>query len=221
MITVGIPIGPFPSCKTWLEECIISALHQLKPGDEILLVLDYTDLPENLEWVNTYDSISMISTPWRVGVAHAFNFCVSVARNDLVVMLGSDDVLLDGALEACRNAWRNIKDPLGYYWFPIQYSDGEQQALPCNAAMVHKKLWDHCGGFPIETATGAMDAALVSIFMVHPDAGHMYRVCQDPIYWVRRHPYQDTSTKGPWQGVILETRDILAKTWKKPTWTNR
>ncbi len=215
-ISVAVPVGPYPGCKRWLSDCLDSVKEQLGPDDEVILVDDYARLP--LCWIG--GQVTIYKLPWRLGIAAAFNVGVAVARNDLVIMLGSDDMLLPGALEAARAAWARHRDPLGYYYFAVRYEDGEEQDLPCHAAMVTKALWKHTGGFPPESVVGAMDAAFVSVLLAQQgDAGRLIRVDDRPLYWVRRHPGQDTAKRGPWQGVILQTRDILTRTWRKAEWT--
>ena len=156
--------------------------------------------------------------PFRLGVAHAFNFGVILDPSDYTIMLGSDDTLEPDCIEECERAlyvWR--KNPYAYYYLGVKYMDtGEIQISPCNAAMVGKPLWRRTGGFPIESASGAPDAALVSILLAHGErAGWLYPGADGkPLYNYRRHAETDTAGRGPWQGVILETRDLVTRLWK-------
>jgi hypothetical protein len=98
----------------------------------------------------------------------------------------------------------------------VRYSDtGETQELACNAAMVTKSLWRRTGGFPIQSASGAPDAALLSIIIGnYPRAGRHWPVADGkPLYNYRRHVEADTASKASWQRVILETRDLVTREW--------
>ena len=215
MITVAIPVGPFPGCVKWLDEAIDSCLQQTPAVGEILLIDDMAGLPDNYRGCTTY------KTPWRIGPAAAFNFGVALAKYERVIMLGSDDKLLPGCIDICNKAYTKNKEQDAYYWFNIVYNDGEEQGAACNAAMVTKGLWCFNGGFPVESACGAMDSILISIMLKNDGkAGWFFHIMGPPIYWVRRHPEQDTAYRGPWQGVIFSTRNILTEIWTKPEWPN-
>lgn len=215
-ITVSIPVGPHPSNRRWLQEAIDSLAEQTVQPEEILLVLDggSHDITMSLT-TPLWPAISEHITPWPSGVANAFNVGVAVARNELVVMLGSDDKLLPHAIEHAWAAWIHFRDRHGYYYFGVEYSDGKQQNLPCNAAMVSKELWKHTGGFPIEGAVGACDTLLISKMMAAKGRlGHLWsifdlsRTCD---YWYRQHDETDTRVRGKWAGVIDQIRRIITE----------
>lgn len=155
-------------------------------------------------------------SPWYLGVAHAFNFGVALADNEHVVMLGSDDTLEPNCIEECEKA---KLDGLYYQYFPLRYMDtGEIQNIACNAAMVTKELWRHTGGFPVQSASGAPDCALLSIMMARPggEAGQIVRIGNgEPLYNYRRHNETDTARNyQKWEKVILATRDLVTKDWQ-------
>lgn len=226
MISVAIPIGPYSTSAKYLEECLDSIRTQTQKPSEIVFVDDmaYTTMWRNI--LSTVVAkggledvrISVIDNPWLMGVAASFNIGVATASNDLVIMLGADDMLLPKCIEQCTKAWLAHKNPLGYYHLDVQYNTGEIQDLPCNAAMVHKRLWSHTGGFPPETSVGAPDAAFISILLTHASAGKLIRIGGGPLYWVRRHAEQDTARRGPYQGAILALRNLLSLGWHKPEW---
>ncbi len=227
MITVVIPVGPDPVYREYLDEAIHSARTQTCPPSEILLVDDQAHLQST--WYSCDCPTLAVEgiihqriwrTPWLSGVAHSFNFGVALARNDLVFMLGSDDRLEPWCLEDCVRAYEtNMKRP-AYYWVDVQYSDGEQQALACNAAMVHKDLWRSSGGFPVESAVGPCDTMLMSILLTHPEAGSCYHVeSKTPPYWYRRHAQTYSRVRGSKFGdVHAPIRDMVTKLWRKPPW---
>jgi hypothetical protein len=137
-------------------------------------------------------------------------------------MMGADDWLLPDCIQALKNSYTRHQRLRGYYYVAIQYYQNgiaqEVQTVPCNAAMVSKSLWRHTGGFPPEVGVGAPDAAFISCMMVHSDMGQLIPVDGGPWYAVRRHPNQDTAMRGPYQGAILEVRNILTRDWKPTNW---
>lgn len=231
-ITVVIPVGPDPVYRRYLKEAIESVQAQTLPPAELLFIDDQAGLPD--EWFRTtwahhltdfnIDG-AMWRTPWLSGVAHSFNFGVALAKHDLVFMMGSDDRLEPHCLQDCWNAWQDTGGKPGYYWVDVRYSDDEpDQALACNAAMVHKEMWRSSGGFPVESAVGPCDTMLVSILMVHGDAGAMYHVeSKTPPYWYRRHDQTYSRRRGSkfGQAVHSAVRDTLTEIWEPPIWTGR
>ena len=213
-ITVAIPVGPSSANKQWLLDAIASCRGQTHPPAEILLIDDMADLSD----VYLGPSCKVWKSPWLLGVASAFNMGVALASTELVFMLGSDDTLEPKCLEMCVRTYEKNDRADAYYWTSLHYMDGEDQALPCNAAMVTKGFWRKTGGFPPETASGAPDAALISMLMVKMPGSLVGVSLGHPLYNYRRHQGTDTASRAPWQGVILSTRDILSANWQAPNW---
>ena len=220
LITVVVPVGPNPAYRDYLAECLDSVRAQTVPPAEILVIDDQA----HLEQKDVGSDVTLWKTPWLSGVAHVFNFGVALAKQEFVFMLGSDDRLEPWCLEDCAKAYNKRRDPLGYYYVDVQYSDGRQQSLACHAAMVTKTLWRHNGGFPIESAIGAPDTVLVSIMLAAKGkAGNLIHVAsKTPPYWYRLHDQTDTVARSrPFFGAIKAVRDLYtegAVAWKKPTW---
>lgn len=214
-VTVAIPIGPSHNACRYLPEALRSVANQtIKP--QLLLIDDMHDIQSH----HVFDEvdIKIWRAPWRLGVAHAFNACVALADTDLVIMLGADDVLEPNAVEKALETYAANKVD-AYYYFGVRYMDtGEEQTVPCGEAMVTKGLWDKTGGFPVESAVGAPDAALMSIMLVHMPELLIPIADGYPLVNYRRHAETDTAGRGPWQGPILASRDILTQTWKSPAW---
>jgi glycosyltransferase involved in cell wall biosynthesis len=227
MITVVIPVGPDPIYRKYLPDAIGSVVTQTCPPTELLFIDDQARLPVGPDKLATEHGRvidrRVWRTPWLSGVAHSFNFGVALAKNDLVFMMGSDDRMEPHCLEDCLAAYEVSGKRPGYYWVDVQYSDGEQQALACNAAMVHKAMWRSSGGFPVESAVGAGDTMLVSILMTHPDAGAMFHVeSKTPPYWYRRHDQTYSRTRGSkFGGIHGPVRDKVMELWQRPTWTDQ
>lgn len=220
-VSVVLPVGPHLSNRRWLDEAVLSVSNQTwasrgDGGVNLVLVDDMADLGP-INFVPGNIPVSVWRAPWYMGVAHAFNVGVALAPSELVFMLGSDDWLEPTCIEKCVEAFEERhNDPLGYYYVGVRYSDtGECQTVPCHAAMVTRALWRRTGGFPIQSASGAPDAAFLSILMGnYPRAGRHWPVADGaPLYNYRRHDASDTAGKGSWQGVILATRDLVTREW--------
>ena len=221
-MTVVIPLGPLEAHQRWIEECLDSVAAQTTHPYEILIVDDVAPIPS--EYLPRRESLLRYwRAPWHIGVASAFNCGVALASRSWILMLGADDTLEPTAIEAWWESAHQIPEQEAERtdWdYGVRYMEsGETQTVPCNAAVVHKHLWDRTGGFPVETASGAPDSALISILMTHPDVGALRPIANGaPLYNYRSHPDTDTAQRGPWQSVILETRNILTRDWKPPRW---
>jgi len=165
-------------------------------------------------------SCNVWRSPWRLGIPHAFNFGVALAPTEWVAMLGADDTMEPDAIERALHYIRQ-DDPHvqanTYYGFPVRYMDtGEEQSVPCGEAVVSKTLWKRTGGFPVESASGACDAAFLSSIW-NSDEFKITMLGARPLVNYRRHADTDTASRGNWQGVILETRNLLTPL-RKPEW---
>lgn len=219
MITIAIPVGPHPVYKRYMQECLDSLKAQTVPFTEVLLIDDMANLKAwGLDFGNL--PVRIHENPWLCGCAHSLNFGVSLAKNDLVMFLSSDDVARPWLCEDLTRAWNKHQHILGYYHCDVEYDNGETQGCACGAAMVHKALWRRCGGFPIESSVGACDSMLISLFLVHPhESGSMYRVeSHHPPVWYRRHMESLTAKSGPMQNPIFHIRSYLPTVWTRPEW---
>lgn len=226
MISIAIPVGPNPVYKEYLAECLESVSKQRMLPKQVIIIDDQAKLDSHKDiypYLDRRIQLVLWGTPWLSGVAHAFNFGVALATQELVLMLGSDDKLNEWAVNDCVRTYRAHPDPLGYYYLDVEYSDGRGvQNLPCNAAMVHKNMWKASGGFPVESAIGQPDTMLISILYKHSEAGHLIHVESNdkPPYWYRVHAGTVTSNYKPGlEAVFTDVRDCLTATWTKPSWT--
>lgn len=221
MVSVVIPVGPSPANRRWLKEAVESVERQSYESVYIQFVDDMADLRHSslMDYAgNLTIPWSIYKMPWYSGVAHSFNAGVAVCPTELAFMLGSDDWLEPECISECVREYENRRgDPFGYFYVGVRYSDtGDTQDVACHAAMVSKSLWAKTGGLPIPSASGASDAALLSIMLGNsPRAGRIWKVGEgQPLYNYRRHGETDTASKGAWQGVILETRHLVTLEWQ-------
>lgn len=220
-ITIVVPVGPNPVYLAYLPECLESIQQQMGEHDQLLIIDDQAYL--QLDAFESYNPRRMLfRTPWLSGCAHAWNFGVALAANEWCILMGSDDKLLPGALDACREVISGAADPLGYYHLTCQLDTGEIIAHFNNAAMVSKALWKHTGGFPITSTVGAPDALLISIMMVHMPQ-HLLQVKEGtPLYWVRQHEHQDTRQYAAFfNPEVISIRNKETARWTKPSWTEK
>lgn len=216
-VSIALPVGPFPGNTEWLGECLDSIKAQTHQPDEVFIVSDMGGLSEGMDHRNPYP-IRTWSAPWRLGVPSAFNFAVALADHDLVFLMGSDDTLEPECIELCLAEYEKNNRQDAYYFVGVHYMEGEDQNTPCGYALVTKGLWRATGGFPIESAVGAPDAAYISILIKHRPELLVPVADGRPLVNYRRHMGSDTGGRGPWQGAILETRRVLTDTWTPPEW---
>lgn len=229
--TVVIPVGPEKRHAEWLGDCLESVAAQTHPAFEVLLVDDmHGDLLAMGAILAPDLPLVSYEPPWRLGVAHAFNAGSAVAFQrgaDLALMLGADDLLRPRVIESVEATWEQNGRADGYYFCEVHYVSDDpdpevqaklppDQSVPCNCAAWTPGLFRETGGFSIESASGACDAAFISQLMVHkphalvqvpgqPDAWFMHRV----------HTGQQTRHQPPGIDAI---RGWLTDTYEDTQW---
>lgn len=232
-VSVCIPVGPNPAYLEWLPEAVDSALNQTHLPNEIIIVDDKANLPTNYihnlfggglsahsygDYEDEYgywcDGMSdgviirVFKAPCRLGVATAFNMGVALSYNNLVFMMGSDDILKPECLSACVREYET-QGIEGWYNVTIETQSGEQQWIPNHAAMVTQELfkWFEKGngyyGFPPSSGCGGPDALLLSILMVHAPERIIQVQQGTPLYWVREHEHQMTRQDAAFFGTVM------------------
>lgn len=185
-ISVVIPVGPLARHSERLQECLQSVREQSEPADEILVIDNGTGLREPLELEE--NGITLWRAPWAMGLATGFNAGVGLARNELVFCLGSDDTLYPRCLDICYRKWQEVRDPMGWYYVGVRYSNGFEQNTPCLAAMVTKSLWKKTGGFALGwDYTGSCEIEFISKYVLTDHIGQTYKVSDDILYWTYIH----------------------------------
>lgn len=221
-ITVVIPLGPKPHHRAYMDELLVSIQEQTLQPDEVIIVNDggapyikntpgsrFETRPWWWEW----------RFPWNCGMVAAWNCGVGLARNDLVVLAGADDKLLPSCIEQCWYAWGHYHEEYGYYYLGVRYSEREpDQNTPCNAAMIHKRLWEHTGGFPPQAAVGAPDHIFLNMMLVAMNRNQtpmqLIRVSDEVLYWYRVGDATET-TNNIWPAIEA------VKDWTAAHWTPR
>ena len=187
-ISVVIPVGPLPHQREHVQECVHSVRAQTIAPGEIIIV---DSLQDELPLAVYYHSIPIVKwfAPYANSIPLAFNLGVSMARNELVFLLGSDDRLMPRCLELCYAAYQTFKDPLGWYSVGVEYSNGYTQNTPCLAAMVTKTLWNKAGGLKSDYSPyPACEIEFISRMILAEGAlGATHRVSDEILYWHRIH----------------------------------
>lgn len=221
-VSVIVPVGPDPKYKEYLMECLTSIVEQLEPGDEVLVVDDMAFLTH--EYFASIPAapgahIHYVRTEWWSGPFVAWNMGVALAKNDLCLLMGSDDSLMPGCLDALKQAYYHNQQKPAWYNLTIQLDDGTLHSVFNNAAAVTRKLWAWLGGFPPSASLGAGDAMLISILMVH-GSDKLIQVREGtPLYHCRQHEAQDTLKQGAlFSYETIRVRDIETQRWLSPKW---
>lgn len=220
-ISIIIPVGSNPKYFEFLPECLDSVLEQWQVGDEIVLIDDAAGVFNGLAQQGVLHKyygdmrIRMYENPWNLGCAASWNVGQAISRNEHNILMGSDDRLLPGCLNACREI---INDPLhdafGWYNFTCVDSEGTEYNWYNNAAMITKNLWRATGGFVPESGIGAPDALLLSCLIAH-GSQHLHKIKDGtPLYWVRKWQGQETGRTGRYWEEIISVRDKVTEDFK-------
>ena len=220
-VSVVIPVGPLPHHKEYLEQAIKSVEGQAHRVKQLLLIDDMAGIPNPHPYCK-YTNVNVWTSPWRLGIAHAFNFGVMLAQTECVFMLGSDDWLEPACIQECVKAYEKQKDPdNAYYHVSLKLTDRPNVARYfSNAAMVTKELWKRCGGFPIEASLGAGDYLLSGILVEKEFDIVRVGTVEKPLYNFRIHENQTNAEGRPFgQDHIKfsEIQKILVDRWSQPS----
>lgn len=187
-ISVVIPVGPEPHHRAFLDECLASVAAQTLAPDEVVVV--ESDLGAAEAWLRTAypDGLKLVDGPRERTIAEAFNLGVRESANDLVFLLGSDDLIYPRCIERCWQAWQAAPHALGWYFVGVRQSDGYEQNTPCLAAMVTKALWAESGGLHSDFSPyPATEIEFISrMLLAGGKLGATYRVSDDVLYFWRK-----------------------------------
>lgn len=225
-ISVVIPVGPQPEYKKYLGECLDSITEQLREDDEIWLIDDMAGLSLDRLLLYSDEPINIFHCPWLVGCATGWNFGVSLAKNDLCLLMGSDDRLYPDCLDELRDAYAAHDYLNAWYNLTIEITEGPDVGVHTvfnNAAAATKNLWRWLGGFPPSAGTGAPDALVISILLRHAPEKLIQVKEGVPLYWARYHLAQDTRRQaGAFNQQVIDIRDIETRRFSpNPDWAKK
>jgi glycosyltransferase involved in cell wall biosynthesis len=233
-ITIVVPVGPQPEYKKYLGECLESIEAQSTVEDQIILIDDMATVSEQPNSLDAAWKLNpseawrdwpyiIYTNDWLLGCADSWNRGVALAANDLVLLMGSDDKLLPGALDALRETYTANKGKAAWYNLTMQIDEGPDTGVHTvfnNAAAVTKELWKMTGGFP-PSGFAAPDALMISIMMVHMSDRLIQVKEGTPLYWARVHDAQDTQRMAaPLSWEVIQIRNLETARWKEPKWTS-
>lgn len=227
-ISIVIPVGPQKAYRNYLRECIDSITDQIQQEDQIIVVDDMADLTDTEVWgyhpLFYNEKAIIVKNDWLLGCADSWNRGVSLAANDLVLLMGSDDKLLPGCLDALRETYEENEGKAAWYNLTMEITEGEDIGVHTvfnNAAAVTKELWKLTGGFP-PSGFAAPDALMISIMMVHMSDRLIQVKEGTPLYWARVHEQQDTRRMAaPLSWEVIQIRNFETERWEQPDWARR
>lgn len=228
MISVIVTVGPHPSYKKYLQECLNSIHAQEGIAElEIVIIDDAAHIvPEESPWP-AYARIwkeegrseTYYKNPWNLGQAASINIGIANAQYDLIfVMGGSDDILMSGCLQTCLKTWQDQNAKFCCVHPVIVTSEGETSTLPQGVWLFSReKVWAPLGGYPREAGIGEVDAIFCSVML--KQGVKMIQAGGEPLYHHREHPHSLTATKSYLRhdaaGLI---RTMCTNEWEDPTW---
>lgn len=220
-ITVVVPVGPQPEYKQYLAECFSSICEQMLSEDEIIVIDDRAGLSDT--FIKSWGTkVRHYSNDWLLGCADSWNRGVALAKNDLCLLMGSDDRLYPDCLDEIREAYLAYNYLDAWYNLTIDITDGPDAGIHSvfnNAAAATRGLWRYLGGFP-PSGFAAPDALAISILMVHAPERLIQVKEGTPLYWCRHHNAQDTPRQaGAFNQQVIDIRNIeTARFVPNPDW---
>lgn len=131
LVTIGIPTYNRPLLA---ERAARSVLAQTYPDIELLVSDDFCPEDDSEDRIAGLTplvggkQLRIIRQPSRLGLARNFDACLQNARGEFFLLLGDDDVLLPGAIEALVAGFLHPPEPLspqqvGLSWCPCEIID--------------------------------------------------------------------------------------------------
>lgn len=228
-------VTPIRNQGAYIEETILSVLHQNYPDLEYIIV-DGASTDETPAILERYrNRISLIISEPDTGQSNAINKGMAQTTGDILMWLNSDDMLAPGALAAAALAFDTHSADM-IAGICRLYRDGilEKQHLTCcpdgalplnellnldqcwNAGqfflqpdvIYRRDIWQRAGGYVDERYFFSMDYEL---WLRFAHAGARLHVIGRPMAWFRVHEEQKTYD---WSNVLREqlvARDAFAK----------
>jgi len=143
----------------WLPDCLRSLINQTYRPMEIV-VCDNGSTDNSPEIIRSFDGAMQFKSIFKdeaLGVAKAFNLCLSFASGEYIVMLGADDVAKPNHVELLMGA-ANKHPEADLIYGDIEVIDGNGAYVKkSSAADGLKHIWNRCS---IGHATGATKRTL-------------------------------------------------------------
>jgi glycosyltransferase involved in cell wall biosynthesis len=195
----------------YLEQCIDSAINQVIPFDEIVIVDDCSPDPSVQKILSKYkktDRVRLYKNKENLGIASTQNYAISLCNSDFIAFLDCDDYL-EREARAGFDSYYKIKP--GDYFFSnrieviqgggvrrvdvsshiYEYETLTQCLLEHMVAshfkVIRKECLDKIGGFPSNT-DGVQDWVVAVNIITDTNAVHM----AEYLYFHRIHPAQTT-----------------------------
>lgn len=110
---ISIIIATYNSGKV-LKACLESVANQTNKDFEVIII-DGKSVDKTLEIVKLFPDIKKVITEQDSGVYEAWNKGIKLCNSDWIMFLGSDDLLLEDAIENYANFLKTLSN------FPIDY----------------------------------------------------------------------------------------------------
>lgn len=207
-VSVIITVGPNPVYKQFLYECYSSITSQEFSGTvEIILVDDAAHIAFDEMFLDSFFDWKLITNTWNLGQAASINIgCAAASGKYLLIIGGSDDRLLPGAIQKMYDTAESLRGKFCVYPVLVT-SEGETSDLPQGVWMLPKwDVWGWLGGYPYEAGIGEVDSIFCSVML--KNGVSMNRADSEPLYWHREHPDALTANKSSLRaqaaGIIRE-----------------
>lgn len=204
---------PVYNHAAYLEQCIESAINQVVPFDEIIIVDDCSTDPLVAVWLDKYknhNSIKVHRNRANIGISATQNHLVSLAKSEFVAFLDCDD-FLDREANAGFKAYHAIAPKDYFFSNRVEVGpDGEERnkvdvasqifeygtltqcllehMVASHFKVIRKSSLEEVGGFPLDT-DGVQDWVVAVRIIDDNNACHM----AEYLYSHRIHDGQTTA----------------------------
>jgi glycosyltransferase involved in cell wall biosynthesis len=167
-------IIPTYNRAAYLDAALPSALGQMIPGDELIVVDDGSD-DDTRSVLHKYGERIKVIQGGHGGAGRARNLGIKEARNELVAFLDSDDTWLPGKLEVQRSFMERRSDILfSFTNFEVEHRDGVVRKRYLDLWHREHKTWEEAFGPGVPYSSMAPLPAGISDFPVYE--GDIYRL---------------------------------------------
>lgn len=201
-----------------------SAIAECRDGDEIILVDDGSKDDSNavIQALATDNPLIRAVHQENRGVSAARNHGASLARNDIIMFLDSDDEILPGALDRVREVFR---EKIDFCWSSVKYqahdgatrikhfSNAERLRNPLNYVIYLASSYCFCMSREAYARTGGFDESIRSVVdteLALRLRGMEYRIIETPCFQINTGTTENQLTRND-ASRIRSLRHIAAK----------